>query len=86
MAAFPYQKHIGQGRSEYRTHHPRSGGRTHGGYGGSADIVIVSVLAIFGWLLAPVPAYLVGALLLFTLIYTLLLDQIKVPLLHQLTK
>ena len=51
-----------------------------------ADIVIVSVLAIFGWLLAPVPAYLVGALLLFTLIYTLLLDQIKVPLLHQLTK
>ncbi|MEY2341576.1 plasma-membrane proton-efflux P-type ATPase [Acidithiobacillus sp. IBUN Pt1247-S3] len=50
------------------------------------DIVIVSLLAIFGWLLAPVPAELVGALLLATMIYTLLLDQIKVPLLRHLTR
>jgi H+-transporting ATPase len=50
-----------------------------------ADVVVVSVLAIQGWLMAPLSLAYVLGLLLVTLLYTLLLDQIKVPLLKHLT-
>lgn len=50
-----------------------------------ADIIVVSALAIGGWLMAPVPALLIGGLLAATGIYTLLLDQLKVPLLRRLS-
>ncbi|WP_414040680.1 plasma-membrane proton-efflux P-type ATPase [Acidithiobacillus sp. M4-SHS-6] len=49
------------------------------------DIIIVSVLAIMGWLMAPVPWFFIAYLMVATIIYTLILDQIKVPLLRHLT-
>ncbi|MDD5279444.1 plasma-membrane proton-efflux P-type ATPase [Acidithiobacillus sp.] len=49
------------------------------------DILIVSFLAIMGWLMAPIPWMMVLYLLGATVVYTLLLDQIKVPLLQKLT-
>ncbi|WP_254892714.1 hypothetical protein [Acidithiobacillus thiooxidans] len=49
------------------------------------DIMIVSILAIMGWLMAPIPWIFVLCLLGATVVYTLLLDQIKVPLLQKLT-
>ncbi len=48
------------------------------------DVMIVSILAIMGWLMAPVPVIFIVCLLAATMIYTLLLDQIKVPLLKRL--
>ncbi|MGC9199761.1 MAG: plasma-membrane proton-efflux P-type ATPase [Acidobacteriaceae bacterium] len=53
-------------------------------YASLADIVLVSGLAVFGWLMAPLPWSSVLILLAATVAYTLLLDQIKVPLLRQL--
>ncbi|WP_312260983.1 plasma-membrane proton-efflux P-type ATPase [Candidatus Igneacidithiobacillus taiwanensis] len=53
-------------------------------YASLGDVVVVSTLAICGWLMAPLPWSLVLILLAATVAYTLLLDQIKVPLLRQL--
>lgn len=50
------------------------------------DILIVSALAIGGWLMTPIPWIFVLGLLAATVLYTLLLDQIKVPLLRRLTQ
>ncbi len=50
-----------------------------------ADVLVVSTLATLGWLMAPLPLTFILGLLLATLLYTLLLDQIKVPLLRHLT-
>jgi H+-transporting ATPase len=50
-----------------------------------ADIVIVSTLAIMGWLMAPLPAIVIGCLLGGTVLYIFMLDQIKVPLLRRIT-
>ncbi|MBU2755339.1 plasma-membrane proton-efflux P-type ATPase [Acidithiobacillus sp. CV18-2] len=50
-----------------------------------ADVIVVSILAIMGWLMAPIPVLFVAYLLGATVLYTLLLDQIKVPLLRRLT-
>ena len=51
-----------------------------------ADIVVVSLLARMGWLMSPLPLSITAILLGATALYTLLLDQIKVPLLRHLTK
>ncbi len=51
-----------------------------------ADIVLVSLLAQKGLLMAPLSLATTSWLLIATVLYTLLLDQIKVPLLRQLTK
>ncbi len=50
-----------------------------------ADILMVSGLAIMGWLMAPLPPMIVVCLLLVTVLYALMLDQVKVPLLRRLT-
>ncbi|MCL4527285.1 MAG: plasma-membrane proton-efflux P-type ATPase [Gammaproteobacteria bacterium] len=49
------------------------------------DILVVGGLAAMGWLMAPLPVPLIAGLLLATMVYTLILDQIKVPLLRRLT-
>lgn len=49
------------------------------------DILVVSGLALMGWLMAPLPIVIIAGLLLATVCYTLILDQIKVPLLRKLT-
>ena len=49
------------------------------------DILVVSGLALMGWLMAPLPIVIIAGLLLATVFYTLILDQIKVPLLRKLT-
>ena len=55
-------------------------------WAGIADIAIVSVLAQQGLLMARLPLTITLWLLVATILYTLLLDQIKVPLLRHLTK
>ena len=50
-----------------------------------ADILVISGLAVMGWLMAPLPIVVIACLLLATVFYTLILDQIKVPLLRRLT-
>ena len=55
-------------------------------WAGVADIAIVSVLAQQGLLMAQLPLAITLWLLVATILYTLLLDQIKVPLLRHLTK
>ena len=50
-----------------------------------ADILVVGGLAAMGWLMAPLPIPIIVGLLLATTVYTLILDQIKVPLLRRLT-
>ncbi len=50
-----------------------------------ADILVVGGLAAMGWLMAPLPMPIIVGLLLATMVYTLILDQIKVPLLRRLT-
>ncbi len=47
-----------------------------------SDIVLISLFAHFGVLMAPIPWSYIGALLAFTFAYIVLLDLIKVPLLH----
>ncbi|MHB8237381.1 MAG: plasma-membrane proton-efflux P-type ATPase [Acidithiobacillus ferrivorans] len=49
------------------------------------DMLAVSGLALMGWLMAPLPIVMIASLLLATVFYTLILDQIKVPLLRKLT-
>jgi H+-transporting ATPase len=49
-----------------------------------ADIVIVSALAAFGILMAPIPPALIGGLLLLLMGYLTLLDFVKVPLFRRL--
>ncbi len=51
-----------------------------------ADIIIVSMLARVGIFMARMPLSMTSWLLLATMAYTLLLDQVKVPLLRHLTK
>ncbi|WP_291511231.1 plasma-membrane proton-efflux P-type ATPase [Acidithiobacillus sp.] len=51
-----------------------------------ADIVVVSVLASQGWLMTALPVPIILALLAATVLFTLLLDQIKVPLLRRLNR
>lgn len=48
----------------------------------SSDVVLISLFARFGVLMAPIPWSYIGVLLAFTLAYIVLLDLIKVPLLH----
>ncbi len=48
------------------------------------DIAVVSLMAWAGWLMAMLPVGAILGLLLVTLMYTLLLDQIKVPVLRYL--
>ncbi len=50
-----------------------------------ADVLVVSGLAVMGWLMAPLPIVVIAGLLLATVFYTFILDQIKVPLLRRLT-
>jgi H+-transporting ATPase len=50
-----------------------------------ADVLVVSGLAVMGWLMAPLPIVVIACLLLATVFYTFILDQIKVPLLRRLT-
>jgi H+-transporting ATPase len=50
----------------------------------AADIAVVSTLAIFGILMRPLPASLVLALFAATLVFALLLDQVKVALFRHL--
>lgn len=47
-----------------------------------SDIVLISLFARFGVLMAPIPWSYIGVLLAFTVAYIILLDLIKVPLLH----
>ncbi len=47
-----------------------------------SDVVLVSLLARFGILMAPIPWSYIGILLAFTVAYIVLLDLIKVPLLQ----
>jgi len=51
-----------------------------------ADVLVVSVLASQGWLMAALPLTIVLGLLVATILFTLLLDQIKVPLLRRLDR
>ncbi len=48
----------------------------------SSDVVLISLFARFGVLMAPIPWSYIGVLLVFTLAYIVLLDLIKVPLLQ----
>jgi len=54
-------------------------------YASLADVVVVSGMAMLGWLMAPLPWPSVLILFASTVVYTLLLDQIKVPLLRHLS-
>jgi H+-transporting ATPase len=45
----------------------------------AADVAIVSILAVSGTLMAPLPQQLLGALFLAVAAFALVLDQIKVP-------
>lgn len=47
-----------------------------------SDVVLISLFARFGVLMAPIPWSYIGVLLAFTLAYIVLLDLIKVPLLQ----
>jgi H+-transporting ATPase len=49
------------------------------------DVLIVSALAWGGWLMASLPLPIIASLMVMTILYTLVLDQIKVPLLKHLT-
>ncbi|MHB8254277.1 MAG: HAD-IC family P-type ATPase, partial [Acidiferrobacter sp.] len=56
-----------------------------GGYlmlASGSDVVVISLLAHFGILMAPIAWAYIGSLLAFTVIYVVLLDLIKVPLLR----
>ncbi len=46
-------------------------------------IILATLMAIYGWLIAPVPLVLILYLVIFTLIYMVLLDLIKVPILKK---
>jgi H+-transporting ATPase len=48
-----------------------------------ADILIVSLLAIFGILMTPIPLVLVLLMILATALFTFLIDFIKVPVLRK---
>ncbi|WP_308389966.1 plasma-membrane proton-efflux P-type ATPase [Acidithiobacillus sp. AMEEHan] len=50
------------------------------------DILVVSGMAVCGWIMSPVPWEYIAILLLATIAYTLFLDQIKVPMLRRLTR
>ena len=52
----------------------------------SADIVVVTLLAHYGLLMARIPVIMTIRLLGATVLYTLVLDQLKVPLLRHLKK
>lgn len=47
------------------------------------DVVVVVALAALGWLMSPVAVSLILLLLAFTIVYLLLLDAVKVPLLRR---
>ena len=49
----------------------------------SGGIALSVLMAAYGWLIAPVPVTLILYLAVFTLIYTVLLDLIKVPVLKR---
>ncbi len=51
-----------------------------------ADVLVVSLLASQGWLMAALPLPIILVLLAATVLFTLLLDQIKVPLLRRLNR
>lgn len=46
-------------------------------------IVLATLMAVYGWLIAPIPLILIVYLVIFTLIYMVLLDFIKVPILKK---
>ncbi len=49
----------------------------------SMDLVIVSIMAVYGILMTPIPFTIVMSLLFGTFIFMLILDLIKVPLMHR---
>ena len=49
-------------------------------------VAIVTLLATFGWLMAPIPLSLIGAALLLAIVFLVVADLLKVTLTHLMTK
>lgn len=49
------------------------------------DVVLVTLMATFGWLMAPIPLSLIGAALLLAVIFLIVADLLKVTLTHLTT-
>lgn len=49
-------------------------------------VTVVTLMATFGWLMAPIPLSLIGAVLLLAIIFLVVADLLKVALTHLMTK
>jgi H+-transporting ATPase len=50
------------------------------------DVGVVTLLATFGWLMAPIPLSLIGAALVLAIVFLIFADLLKVMLAHLMTK
>jgi hypothetical protein len=50
------------------------------------DAGVVTLLATFGWLMAPIPLSLIGAALVLAVVFLIVADLLKVTLTHLMTK
>jgi H+-transporting ATPase len=50
------------------------------------DVALVTLMATFGWLMAPIPLSLIGAALLLAFVFLIVANLLKVTLTHLMTK
>lgn len=49
-------------------------------------VAVVTLMATFGWMMAPIPLTLVGGALLLAVVFLIVADLLKVTLTHLMTK